>query len=146
MDLRDVSYYAKRKQGTLKLTDLGVMDIFLGGSGFSFKLKLSTAQPEDRHNFFKVDKVDVDVKNFNIKLKKSNHKALFSIFKPMMLRLLRPTLQKVLEKQIKDQFTKLDTLAYEIKKEADRAKREVRTLTAQVIKFYILMIADSGKP
>ena len=59
MDLRDVSYYVKRKQGFPSITDLGVADIFLGGSGLSFKMKLSTAEKSDRQNFFKVDKVDV---------------------------------------------------------------------------------------
>jgi hypothetical protein len=125
MDLRDVSYYVKRKQGTPKLTDLGVMDIFLGGTGFSFKMKLSNAQKSDQQNFFKVDKVDVDVKNFNIKLKQSRHKMLFRLVKPIMMRLLRPSLQKVLEKQIKDQFNSFDAMAYQIKKEADRAKIQV---------------------
>jgi hypothetical protein len=59
MDLRDVSYYVKRKQGFPSITDLGVADIFLGGSGLSFKMKLSTAEKSDRQNFFKVDKVNV---------------------------------------------------------------------------------------
>jgi hypothetical protein len=59
MDLRDVSYYVKRKQGFPSITDLGVADIFLGGSGLSFKMKLSTAKKSDRQNFFKVEKVDV---------------------------------------------------------------------------------------
>jgi hypothetical protein len=59
MDLRDVSYYVKRKQGFPSITDLGVADIFLGGSGLSFKMKLSTADKSDRQNFFKVDKVSV---------------------------------------------------------------------------------------
>jgi hypothetical protein len=125
MDLRDVSYYVKRKEGTLKLTDLGVMDIFLGGSGFSFGMKLSNAAKTDQQNFFKVDRVDVDVKNFNIKLKKSEHKVLFGLLKPVMMRLLRPALQKALSKQIKDQFNRLDSLAYQIKQEADRAKTQV---------------------
>lgn len=129
MDLRDVSYYVKRKQGSAKLTDEGIMDIFLGGSGFSFKMKLSKAHTTDRQNFFKVDKVDVDVKNFKIKLKKSKFKTLFRLVKPVMLRFIRPILQKVLEKQIKDQFNKLDTMAYEIKREADRAKSEVSSIT-----------------
>jgi hypothetical protein len=31
MDLRDVAFYIKRKQGSPKLTDSGVADIFLGG-------------------------------------------------------------------------------------------------------------------
>lgn len=62
MDLRDVSYYVKRKQGFPSITDLGVCDIFLGGSGFSFKIKMSTADKTDKQNMFKVDSVNVDVK------------------------------------------------------------------------------------
>lgn len=125
MDLRDVAYYVKRKQGTPKFSDLGVMDIFLGGSGFSFKMKLSNAQKTDQQNFFKVDHVEVDVKNFNVKLKKSKYKMLFRLVKPVMMRIIRPVLQKVLEKQIKDQFNRLDKIAYQVKREADRAKVEV---------------------
>jgi hypothetical protein len=125
MDLRDVSYYVNRKQGISKLSDTGIMDVFLGGSGLSFKMKMSNAQKSDQQNFFKVDTVEVDVKNFNIKIKKSRHRVLFGVFKPVMLRLIRPALQRVLEKEIKDQFNRLDNLAYQIKQEADRAKTEV---------------------
>jgi hypothetical protein len=124
MDLRDVAYYVKRKQGFPSLTDTGVADIFLGGTGFSFKMKMSTAEKSDRQNFFKVDKVDVDVKNFNIKLKQSKHKLLFALAKPVMLRVIRPALQKVLEKIIKEKVHKLDSLAYQVKREADRAAQE----------------------
>ena len=134
MDLRDVSYYVKRKQGTPSITDQGLADIFLGGSGFSFKIKMSTVDKSDRQNLFKVDKVDVDVKNFNIKLKQSKHKLLFGIFKPFMLRVLRPALQKALEKQIKDQVHQLDTLVWQIKQEADRAQREV---SVNMLPFYL---------
>lgn len=125
MDLRDVSYYVNKKQGFPSITDLGVADIFLGGSGFSFKMKMSSAHKTDRQNFFKVDKVDVDVKNFNIKLKQSKHKLLFGLVKPIMLKVIRPALQKVIEKQIKDQFHQLDQMAYRIKQEADRAQKEL---------------------
>jgi hypothetical protein len=125
MDLRDVAYYVKKKEGFPSIADIGVADIFLGGSGFSFKLKLSTAHSKDRQNFFKVDKVDVDVKNFNIKLKQSKHKLLFGLFKPVMLKVMRPALQKAIEKQIKDQFNQWDQIAYKIKVEADRAQREI---------------------
>lgn len=125
MDLRDVAYYVKRKQGTPKISDQGVADIFLGGTGLSFKIKLSTADKKDQQTFFKVDKVDVDVKNFNIKLKQSKHKLLFALFKPLMLTVIRPALQKALEKQIKDQIHQLDGLLYQVKLEADRAQQEV---------------------
>ncbi|KAL5328816.1 hypothetical protein ACEPPN_002324 [Leptodophora sp. 'Broadleaf-Isolate-01'] len=124
MDLRDVSFHVKKKQGFPSLTDTGVADIFLGGSGLSFKMKMSTAEKKDRQHFFKIDKVDVDVKNFNIKLKQSKHKVLFAIGKPMMLKVMRPALQKALEKMIKDKFNEFDALAYKVKLEADRAIQE----------------------
>ena len=122
MDLKDVSYYVKRKQGFPSITDQGVMDLFLGGTGLSFKMALETAHKTDRQHFFKVNSVDVDVKNLNIKLKKSNHKLLFAMAKPIMLRVLRPVIQKVAEKQIRDAVTKADAFAYDVHTEAKKAE------------------------
>lgn len=126
MDLRDVSFYVKRKQGFPSITDQGVANLFLGGDGFSFHMKLSTADAKDKQNFFKIDKVDVDVKHLKINLVKSNHKLLFTLFKPIMLKVLRPAIQKAAEKQIKDQFNQMDQMLYMIKQEADRALEQVR--------------------
>ncbi|KAM3508852.1 hypothetical protein MY11210_006563 [Beauveria gryllotalpidicola] len=121
MDLRDVSYHIKRKTGFPKVTDTGVADILLPGDGFSFRMKVSTADKTDRQNIFKVEKVDVDFKSLNVKLKKSKFKGLFAIFKPVLLRALRPALQKAVEKAIKEQCNEYDRTLYELKKEADRA-------------------------
>ena len=136
MDLRDVAFYIKRKQGRPKLTDQGVADIFLGGSGFSFKIKMSTADKSDKQNFFKIDKVDVDVKNFNIKLKQSKHKLIFGLFKPIMLKFMRPALQKAIEKVIKDKAHELDGMAYKVKIEADRALQEAKDNPDQAQNIY----------
>ncbi|OCL12589.1 hypothetical protein AOQ84DRAFT_148662 [Glonium stellatum] len=126
MDLRDVSYYVKRKQGFPSITDKGVCDVFMGGNGFSFKVEMETADPSDKIHFFKVNKVSVEVKNLSIKLKKSNHKLLFGLFKPLLLKVMRPVLQKVLEKQIKDNANQLDSLLYQVKTEADRAAEDAK--------------------
>ena len=129
MDLRDVSYYLKKKQGFPSITDKGVMDIFMGGSGFSFKVELETADKAREHaqtHFFKVTKVETDIQNLSIKLKKSNHKLLFNMFKPLLLKVMRPVIQKVLEKQIKDSVNQVDGMLYDIKKEADRAEAEAK--------------------
>lgn len=126
MDLRDVSYYVNRKKGFPSLKDKGVADIFLGGEGLSFKIAAETADKADGQHFFKVSKVDVDVKNFSIKLKKSNHKLLFGLVKPLLIKVIRPVLQKVLEKQIKDSFVKADAFLYDIHEEAERAKAELK--------------------
>lgn len=135
-DLRDVSYYVKKKSGFPSITDRGVMDILLYGSGLSFKIKVSTADKNDRQNFFKVDKVDVDVKNFNIKVKQSSHKLLLSLFKGFVIKAVRPALQKALEKVIKDKFNEFDRLAYGIKQEVDRAEEEVKRDPSQAKNIY----------
>ncbi|KAI0481320.1 hypothetical protein GGR56DRAFT_629789 [Xylariaceae sp. FL0804] len=136
MDLRDVSFYVKRKEGFPAITDSGVANLFMGGDGLSFRMKLSTADPKDRQHFFKVEKVDVDVKNLQVKLVKSNHKVLFGLFKPMMLKVLRPAIQKTAEKQIKDQFNQFDQLMYLVKQEADRAMEEARSDPERVPNIY----------
>ncbi|KAF4458188.1 hypothetical protein F53441_39 [Fusarium austroafricanum] len=127
MDLRDVSFHIKRKQGFPSITDTGVADIILPGDGFSFKMKVSTADKKDTQNYFKVEKVDVDFNKLQIKVKKSNHKLLFSLFKPFMLKVIRPPLQKAVEKAIKDQCNKLDQLMYQVKQEAERAGAEAKS-------------------
>ncbi|CAK7221553.1 hypothetical protein SCUCBS95973_004538 [Sporothrix curviconia] len=124
-DLRNVNYYVKKKEGFPSLTDIGIFSVFLSGRGFSFKLGLSTAEPSNREHFFKVDKVDVDIDSLKITLHKSQHKLLFSMFKPILMRVMRPTLQKVLEKAIRDNFDEWDATLYSIKKEADRASQEL---------------------
>ena len=123
MDLKDVSYYVHKKQGFPSIKDTGVMDIFMGGSGFSFKIAMETADKSDRQHFFKINTVTVDIKSLTIKLKQSKHKTLFNIFRPLMFAVLRPAVGKVLEKLIKDQVHNLDAKAYAIHQEAERAAR-----------------------
>ena len=121
MDLKDVSYYIKKKQGFPSLTDTGIMDIHMGGTGFSFKLAMETADKKDQQYFFKINKVDISMKTLNIKLKQSKHKLIFNLFKPLLFAVIKPALAKVLEKLIKDQVHMLDGKCYEIYKEAERA-------------------------
>ena len=102
------------------------MDIFLGGSGFSFKAALETADSNDKNHFFKVNNVTVDVKNFNIKLKQSKHKLLFGVVKPLLLRVMRPILQKVLSQQIKNSINQADGIAHEIHLNAKKAEENAK--------------------
>lgn len=87
---------------------------------------METADAKDRHSFFKVNSVVVDVKNFNIKLKQSRHKTLFNIFKPLLLKVVSPAIQKLLEKQIRDSINQLDGMAYSVYQEANRAAEEAK--------------------
>jgi hypothetical protein len=136
MDLRDVSFHIKRKQGFPSITDTGVVDILLPGDGFSFKMKISSADKKDRQNFFKVDKVDVDFKQLKFKVKKSSHKFLFGLLKPLALRAMRPAIQKAVEKALKDKFNEMDRLLFQVKQEADKALAEAKGSPEQVPNIY----------
>lgn len=127
MDLRDVAYYVKKKQGFPSITDKGVMDIILAGEGFSFKIAARNAhKASDRTHFVAVDKVDVTIKNLAIKVKKSNHKLLFTIAKPLLLKVMRPAIQKAIEKEIKASFEKGDAYFYDIYQEVQRGAQAAK--------------------
>ncbi|PTB66491.1 hypothetical protein BBK36DRAFT_1119366 [Trichoderma citrinoviride] len=136
MDLRDVSYHVKRKTGFPSLTDTGVLDLLLPGDGFSFRLKVSTPDKKDAQHVFKVEKVDVDVKGLKFKVKRSQHKLLFMLFKPIALKAIRPALQKAIEKAIKDQCDKADEFLFQVKQEADRALEEAKSDPENVPNIY----------
>ncbi|MCJ1418641.1 hypothetical protein MMC32_004989 [Xylographa parallela] len=145
MDLKDVSYYVKKKEGFPSVMDKGVMDIFMGGTGFSFKIAMETADEKMRQNFFKVNTIVVDVKNLNIKLKQSNHKLLFNLFKPLLFRVLRPVIQKVLEKVIKDKLNEFDGMAYSIYQEVNRAKETAKNDPEQAQNIYQQYVTAAQK-
>lgn len=126
MDLRDVSIYINRKKGFPSLTDTIVTDILLPGDGFSFTLKISTADKKDSQHFFKCDKVDVSLKDMKLKIKKSKYKLLFNLAKSIALKAMRPALQKAAEKAIKDNFNQADAFLRQVQVEADRALQEAR--------------------
>lgn len=135
-DLKDVSYYIKKKQGFPVVRDRGIMNIFLGNEGFGFKIAASTAQREDRQHFVKLDRVTVKIHDLDIKLKKSRHKILFTLFKPMLFNIVRPTLEKVLEKQIRDAFVKGDAFAFDVHQEVMRAQESVKADPANAPNIY----------
>lgn len=145
MDLKDVSYYVNRKQGFPKLKDTGVMDIHMGGTGFSFKIAMETADKSDGQHFFKINTVTVDIKSLNIKLKQSKHKTLFNIFKPLLFAIIRPAVGKVLEKLIRDQVHELDSKAYAIYTEAERAKNAAKNNPEQAPNIYNRYVTAAQK-
>ncbi|KAI9646554.1 hypothetical protein NHQ30_004549 [Ciborinia camelliae] len=123
MDLKDVSYYFHTHSGPIK-HDQGIIDIFLGGTGLSFKMKLSTAEKKDRQNFFKVDSVDVKFKHFKLKFKQSKHKTLLTLGKSLLVKPLTKAIGKAVGAAIKQKFEEADAFAYKVKVDADRAQKE----------------------
>ncbi|KMU78652.1 hypothetical protein CISG_01693 [Coccidioides immitis RMSCC 3703] len=144
-DLKDVSYYVRKKKGFPRISDVGIMNIYLGGEGFSFKIVGSTSQAEDRHYFIKPEIVDVTNKYFDVKLKKSKHKLLFTMFRPLLFKVMRPAIQKAVEKQIRDSFTKGEAFAYEIYNEAQRTREAARSDPEDKRSMYAHYLAATRK-
>jgi len=134
MDVRDVQYYLKRKQGFPSITDQGALDILMGGEGLSFEIKLATALKSDQQNLFKVEKVKVNFSNLKLKIRRSRHKLLLALAKPILLKALRPAFEKAIEKNIKDNLENFDSFAYQVKLEAERAKQEVMIMTPIILR------------
>ena len=143
-DLKDVTYYIKKKQGFFRIKDTGVMDLFLGGQGLSFNIKLAIADQKNHNRIFKVENVKAKVKNLNIVLKKSNHKTLFNFFKPLLMSVVKPAISKAAEVQIRRSFDQLDEQIWLVQKEYDKAKEATKDQrpeeTVNVINLYIQAI------
>lgn len=143
-DLKDVAYWIKKKQGFPSITDQGVMDIFMGGHGLSFDMKLVTADSKDRNRFFKVENVNVKVQNLNVVLKKSNHKTLFNFFKPLLMGVVKPAVAKAAEIQIRRSFDQLDEQLWLVQQEYNKAKEAAKNQppeeTANMLSMYVQAI------
>jgi len=141
MDLKDVAYWIKKKEGFPSIQDTGVMDLFLGGQGLSFDIKFATAEAKDRNRIFKIDNIKVKVKNLKIVLKKSNHKLLFNLFKPLLMSVVKPAIAKAAEVEIRQSFDKLDEQMWLVQKEYNKAKEAAKDQppeeTQNMIKMYI---------
>jgi hypothetical protein len=128
VDMRKVSYYIRRKKGFPTITDKGLVDIQLPGNGFGFKVRMTSAsntKGAGDHKFFKIEKVDVDIKSLRLKIIQSDHKLLLSLLKPLVLHMMRPILTAAVGKSIKDQANRLDELLWRIKQDADEAAQRV---------------------
>lgn len=124
MDLRDVSYYVKKKQGFPSIEDMGKVNLSLSGNGLSFQMKVGTAQKNDPEHLFKCDKVDVDIRHLKVHLVESKYKTPFNMLEPVLIKVMRPAITKVVEKVLKQQFREWDSAAWDIKQDAKKTLDE----------------------
>jgi len=140
MDLRNVSYYVNKKAGFPRIADTGALDIFLDRNGLSFLIELETADRFSRGlggvgelgegaHYFKATNVKVNLSSLKIRVRKSTHKVLIAIMKPVLLRLLKPVIGIVAASQVKKAVAELDEVAYQIRSEFKRAVQADKSLS-----------------
>jgi len=93
-DLRDVAFYYHKKTGMPKMSDSGLADVLLGGTGLTITARLATAH--DPTSVFAVRDVQVKVDTLKFAVRDSKHDALYKALAPLATGLVKKQLQKAL--------------------------------------------------
>ncbi|EPQ50351.1 hypothetical protein GLOTRDRAFT_141540 [Gloeophyllum trabeum ATCC 11539] len=99
-DMRDVAFYFRKKTGIPKLTDSGLADVLLGGSGLTATIHL-VGSNKDRSSVFKVKDVNVKVDTLKFSIRDSKHDMLYKTLRPLATGLVKKQIQKALEGALK---------------------------------------------
>ncbi|KAK4051695.1 hypothetical protein OIO90_004645 [Microbotryomycetes sp. JL221] len=121
-DLRDVSFYIKRKSGFPKLTDEGQMDVFLGGKGISGKVHLESTGR--KHHVFNVKDVSVKLDSLKLAIRNKRHNILVAMLKPLAQGLIKKGIAKAIEGAIRDGLQQLDAQLADISERVEEAEDE----------------------
>ncbi|TFK47462.1 hypothetical protein OE88DRAFT_1636556 [Heliocybe sulcata] len=95
-DMRDVAFYFRKKSGIPKLTDSGLADVILGGSGLTATMHL-VGSNKDKSSVFKVKNVDVKVDTLKFAIRDSKHDLLYKTLRPLATGLVKKQIQKAIE-------------------------------------------------
>ncbi|KXS21551.1 hypothetical protein M427DRAFT_273163 [Gonapodya prolifera JEL478] len=106
-DIRDVPFYVKRKKGFPRMSDHGVLSMFVGGQGVSILVKLGLVKDDPRRTLF-VRRIRTHVDDLRIDIRGEKHEALYTIFSPIIHQVVRSQIQKTIESTIRDWIGYLD--------------------------------------
>ena len=93
--MRDVAFYFRKKTGTPKLSDSGLADVLLGGSGLTVTAHLVSSD-KDRSSVFKVKDVSTSIDTLKFGIRDSKHDTLYKLLRPLATGLVKKQLQKAI--------------------------------------------------
>ncbi len=125
-DLKDVAYYVKKKEGFPGVTDKGLADFYMGGAGMEATFKIALNDAVNSNHLFDVKSCVVKANHMQISLKQSRHKTLFNLFKPILMTVMKPVVEKVAAVRIRQMLDQLDGELYQIQKDVKRSKEHVK--------------------
>ena len=106
-DMRDVAFYFRKKTGTPKLSDSGLADVLLGGSGLTVTAHLVSSD-KDRSSVFKVKDVSTTIDTLKFGIRDSKHDTLYKMLGPLATGLVKKQLQKAISNAIQTGFEYID--------------------------------------
>ncbi|KAF8890527.1 hypothetical protein CPB84DRAFT_1816344 [Gymnopilus junonius] len=121
-DMRDVSFYYRKKTGIPRMRDSGIADVVIGGEGLSAHIELVSVR-KDPTSVFKVHNVHVKVDNLKFAIRDSNHDFLYKTLRPLATGLIKRQIQKAMRDAIVTGFEYLDGQLVGVRSRMDEAKK-----------------------
>lgn len=131
-DLRDVAFYYRRKSGFPKVTDQGLADVLLGGTGLTVTARLSSAH--DPTSVFAVKDVQVKVDTLKFAVRDSKHDALYKVLAPLATSLIKKQLQRALGGAVQTALEYVDSELAAVRDQMAEAKASEEGNRLQVLK------------
>ncbi|CCM07009.1 uncharacterized protein FIBRA_09328 [Fibroporia radiculosa] len=131
-DLRDVAFFYHKKTGMPKMSDSGMADVLLGGSGMTVTAHLATAH--DPASVFQVKNVAVKVDSLKFAVRDSKHDALYKTIAPLATGLVKRQLQKALGGAVRTALEYLDGKLVAVRDQMSEAKASEDTSRRQVLR------------
>ena len=131
-DLRDVAFYYRRKSGFPKMTDQGLADVLLGGTGLTITARLSSAH--DPTSVFAVKDVQVKVDTLKFAVRDSKHDALYKALAPLATNLIKKQLQRALGGAVQTALEYVDGELAAVRDQMAEAKASEEGNRLQVLK------------
>ncbi|KAF9144899.1 hypothetical protein BGX30_011119 [Mortierella sp. GBA39] len=115
-NIRDVDYFVRTKEG-FKFKDHGIADILIYKKGMDVRVVgRKTPETVETPSLVTIDHVKVKIHSLSIKMRRSEHPALYALAQPFIKTIVKNAVASALETQIKEALTSGDkTLATSIR-------------------------------
>ncbi|KZT50965.1 hypothetical protein CALCODRAFT_488290 [Calocera cornea HHB12733] len=132
-DMRDVAFYFKKKSGFPKLSDNGLADVMLGGSGLTATVHLASAG-KDSSSVFHVKDVQVKIDTLKFAIRDSKHDLLYKTLAPLATGLIKKQIQKAVQEAIRTGLEYVDGQLVGVRDRMREAKITEGESRTQVLK------------
>ncbi|CAG8625632.1 17243_t:CDS:10, partial [Acaulospora colombiana] len=103
-DMRDVTFYFRKKSGFPKIKDSGLADVFLGGRGITATVTIVNNTKSSQKSLFRVKNVHVKVDALKFSIRDSRHDILYKTLRPLATGLIKRQVAKAIEDGIRAGF------------------------------------------